>query len=429
MTGRTDTGPAGHPGTGLHGRRDGHVVVVGGGAAGHAAVERLRERGFTGRITVIGEERYRPYNRTPLSKQLLTGEYTVADLALPSFTDLDAVWRLGTRAVALDLRERVLTLPGAERMSYDGLVIATGVEARVLPGAPLFSDRVHLLRSLDDAHAIDQALGHASQRVVVVGGGFIGCELASTCRARGLDVTIVDVSPTLLTRALGTVLGAVAGDLHRDAGVRLHLGTGVRDWEPHSTGVRLNLEDGETIDADTVVVGIGTVPRVDWLAGSGLDCTDGVLTTATCHVIGADGAPVDGVVAAGDVARWPNRLFDDEPRRVEHWINAIQMGQAAADNLLTGPTSGRPYTPVPRFWSEQHGVKIQSVGMPALGPHIRIVEGSHTKRHFVATHTRPVPDGELLVGLVSFDDPRRLMAYTPLIGSVVKAAGTAPAAA
>ena len=359
----------------------------------------------------MGDEPHRPYNRTALSKQLLTGEYDVDDLRLPSFTDLDVQWRLGTPAQALDPARRVLTLPGAEQLRYDGLVIATGVEARVLPGTPLHSDRVWMLRTLTDAYGIDRALARASHRVAVVGGGFIGCELAATARRRGLDATIIDVSPTLLTRALGSALGAVVGDVHREAGVTLHLGSAVQSWQPHGQGVRLHLADRETVDADLVVVGIGTVPLVRWLAGSGLDTTDGVLADATCHAVGAD-----DVVVAGDIARWPNLLFDDVPRRVEHWINAIEMGQAAADNLLAGRERAVPFTPVPRFWSEQHDLKIQSVGMPTAAATMAITEGSVAKRSFVATFT---DDRKRMLGAVAFNHARQLLRYTPLVGTAV----------
>ena len=390
------------------------IVVVGAGRAGHAAAERLRESGFSGQLTIVGEERHRPYNRTPLSKQLLTGEYALDDLALPTFTELDARWRLGCRALALDPARRVVRLGGAEDLCYDGLVIATGVDARVLPGAPLHSDRIHMLRTLEDAHHIDQAMGHATGRLLIVGGGFIGAELASTARARGLDATIIDVSPVLLSRGLGQVLGAAVGDLHRDHGVRLHLGVGVTGWETHDGGVRLTLADGEVLDGDAAVVGIGTVPRTEWLAGSGLDTSDGILASRTCHAVGAQ-----DVVVAGDVARWPNLLFDGVPRRVEHWINAVEMGQHAADSLLAGPDRSEAFTPVPRFWSEQHGVKIQSVGSPHLGSDVRILEGTLASQRFVAGYLAPTAGRERLMGVVAFDSPRELLSYAPLVGQNV----------
>ena len=308
-------------------------------------------------------------------------------------------------------------------LRYGGLVLACGVAARSLPGSPVHPERIHLLRTLDDAHGIDKAFGHARDRVTIVGGGFIGCELASTARARGLAATIIDVSATLLHRALGTTLGAIVANVHRTNGVRLHLGVGITRWEPHGAGVRLILEDGERIDSDTVVVGIGTTPNTSWLADSGLDITDGILAESTCHAVGAE-----DVVAAGDVARWPNLAFDTVPRRVEHWINAIETGQAAADALLAGRAAAQPFTPIPRFWSEQHGVKIQSVGMPDLGHELRIIEGTPDNGPFLAAFTQPptAPGaiGHRLMGVVGIDSARRLLDYTPLIGRDVTIADT-----
>ncbi|MFF0133423.1 NAD(P)/FAD-dependent oxidoreductase [Streptomyces mirabilis] len=392
------------------------IAVVGTGLAGLSAAERLRELGWRGEITMIGEEPHRPYNRTPLSKQLLTGDRQPPDLALTTYTELDAAWRLGTRALGLDTERRELLLPGGERLPFDGLVIASGVEPRHLPGAPLHSDRVWMLRTLADARAVDRAFAGA-RHVAVIGGGFIGCEIACTARTRALDVTLIDASPTLLHRALGPALGAVVGDLHRDNGVRLHLGVGVRGWEEDKHGVTVLLDDGEQVRADAAVVGVGTMPRTDWLWHTGLDLTDGVLCAPTTHVLDPDGHALDGIVAAGDIARWPNHRFDDIPRRVEHWINAIEMGRHAAEALLAGPENSAPFTPVPRFWSHQHGVRIQSVGMPALGTDLTILDGDPARRRTVAGYTRPGPDGTpLLVGAVALDSPRTLLAHRHRIG-------------
>jgi NADPH-dependent 2,4-dienoyl-CoA reductase/sulfur reductase-like enzyme len=184
--------------------------------------------------------------------------------------------------------------------------------------------------------------------------------------------------------------------------------------------VRLFLEDGEIVDSDTVVVGIGTTPDTDWLTGSGLDLTDGILAAATCHAVRTDGWVLDDVVVAGDIARWPNYMFDTVARRVEHWINAIEMGQAAADNLLAGPTAATPFTPIPRFWTQQHDIKIQSLGMPALGHELRIIEGHPGNGGFIAAYTQPAGspnhDAHRLMGIVTVNACRRLPDYLPLIG-------------
>ena len=335
-----------------------HVVIVGAGQAGFRAAERLRELDFMGKITIVGDEPRRPYNRTPMSKQLLTGHLDVTDLRLPAWRELGISWRLGTRARSLDLDARTVRLAGGEKLGYDGLILAGGVQARHLPGTPMHSEHVWMLRTLDDCRAIDHLLERAGH-VAVIGGGFIGCELASTCRERVLDVTIIDVSPT----------------------------------------------NGERIDADMAVVGIGTTADTDWLESTGLDVSNGILCTPTCHVAGAT-----DIVACGDVARWPNLRFDATPRRIEHWLNAIEMGQHAATSLLLGADHAQPFTPIPRFWSQQHGHRIQSVGMPELG-HMTIAEGSTASRQFVATFDH---DGRT-VGAIAMNSPRRKIHYSELI--------------
>jgi len=403
------------------------VVIVGAGLAGHAAAERLRLDGFTGPVDIVGDEAQRPYDRTPLSKALLTGDLVPADLALPVFTDLDATFHLGVPAVALDTTAQVLTLGDGRRLGYDGLVLTPGVAARTLPDAPLHTEHVHTLRTLEDAVAVEKSLSGATDRVAVVGGGFIGCEVASTARHRGLDVTIIDLSPTLLHHGLGTALGAVVADLHTAHGVRLHMGVGVATWKTHDKGVRIQLTDGEVIDADMAVVGVGTDPHLDWLHDSGLHHDrhrpGGIAASATCHALDTAGAVLDTVVVAGDAARWPNLRFDTTPRRVEHWINAIEMGQAAATNLLTGPDTATPFAPTPRFWSSQHGVKIQSVGMPGLGDTMSVIAGTLPSRRFLTAYTRTTPGGAELVGLIAFDHTQALLEAAPLIGRTVTTTG------
>lgn len=406
-------------------KRTGHrIVIAGAGLAAMSAAERLREHGYAGELVIVGDEPHRPYNRTPLSKGLLTGEVSRRDLQLRTHTntDLNAGWRLDTSILGLDLDQRHLVLPGGEHLGFDGLIMATGVEARHLPDAPVHLPHVRMLRTLGDADAIDRALARADH-VAIVGGGFIGCEIAVTARARGLHATIVDLTPTLLARSLGPALGAIVGDIHRAAGVRLHLGVGVAGWSETAKGVELALDDGETITADAAVVGIGIHPRTDWLHGSGLDLTDGILCAPTCHVLDADGNALESVVAAGDIARWPNLRFDTTPRRVEHWINAIEMGQAAAEALLAGPTAARPFTPIPRFWSHQHGVRIQSLGMPTLGTDMVVLDGTPQSRRFVAGFTQPTPEGPpILVGAVALDSPRALHDLRDRIGAPLSAA-------
>ncbi|WP_280700189.1 FAD-dependent oxidoreductase [Kitasatospora sp. GP82] len=399
--------------------RDGYrrIVVAGGGLAGLSAASRLRERGFDGELVLVGEELRRPYSRPPLSKQFLAGELGSEDLTFRADDSLDAHWLLGTHMIGLNAEKKTLELRGGERLPYDGLVIATGVDAKRLPQTPVVSDRIRTVRTLTDAAAIQQAM-HAARahHVVILGGGFVGCELACTARDQGMDVTLVVHSAPLLRRVLGSKLGEVVGRIQARAGVDVRLSTKISEWSDTGSGLRLRLDDGEMIDADFVVLGLGSVPRTEWLHGSGLDVTDGVLCDTTCHAVDLTGRPVPGIVAAGDVARWPNERFDSTARRVEHLIHAVEMGQHAADSLLQGPTEAEMFTPVPRFWSEQHGTRLQAVGMPALGERMEIVEGSLRSESFVAAYKRDTPQGTQLVAAVAFDMPRQLLDYRDRIG-------------
>ncbi|WP_051370565.1 FAD-dependent oxidoreductase [Streptomyces sp. 142MFCol3.1] len=393
------------------------IVVAGAGLAGLSAATRLRERGFDGELVIVGEEAHRPYSRPPLSKQYLSGELSEEQLMFRADEALDAHWLLDTRLVGLDLYGSAVELPGGERLPFEGLVVATGVDAKRLPEAPLFSDRVRTIRTLRDAAVVRQAMDAARARhVVILGGGFVGCELACTARDSGLDVTLVVHSAPLLRRVLGERLGAVVGDIQRRAGVDVRLGTKVVDWQDHGDVLRLRLDDDEVIDCDFVVLGLGSEPRTEWLRGSGLDVSDGVLCAPTSHAIDAWGRPTPHIVAAGDVARWPNLRFDPQPRRVEHLIHAVEMGQQAADALLRGPERAARFAPVPRFWSEQHGTRIQAVGIPALGTEVEITEGSLRSERFVARYTRDTPHGPQIVGAVAFDMPLELLDYRDQIG-------------
>ncbi len=380
------------------------VVIVGASLAGLRAAEELRDQGFDGTITLVGEEPHRPYDRPPLSKQVLAGDWEPERLTLPAASDdgLALDWRLGTSATGLDLSANEVLLGGGERLRYDGLVIATGAAPRRLPGTDHL-DGVHTLRSVDDCLEIRSALDRSPSRVAVVGAGFIGAEVAATCRQRGIDVTLIEALAVPLERGLGPEMGAIAADLHRDHGVDVRLSVGVVTIDGTDRVERLRLSDGSAIDADLVVVGIGVQPVTDWLEGSGLTIDNGVVCDETCLA-----AP--GVVAAGDVARWYNRRFD-EVMRVEHWDNAIAMGTAAACRLLAGGGAGDPFTPVPWFWSDQYDRKIQLAGLAGPDDEVRVVAGSVEERRFVALYGR----AGRLVGVLGWSWPRQVMTYRALI--------------
>lgn len=382
------------------------IVVVGASLAGLRAAETLRAQGFDGALTLVGDEAHRPYDRPPLSKQVLTGDWEVDRTFLPSAVPAPADgdepfdWRLGRRATGLDLAGRSVVLDGGERVGFDGLVIATGCRPRAIGGEGLGG--VHVLRTIDDALALRTELELGPDRVVVVGAGFIGSEVAASCRARDLAVTVVEALPVPLGRVLGADMGALCADLHRDHGVDLRLGVGVEgfadDGVGHVTGVRLT--DGSTVDARVVVVGIGVIPNTEWLDGSGLTLDNGVVCDGTCLA-----AP--GVVAAGDVARWPNARFGGELMRVEHWDNAIEMGMAAAQRLLAVDGDALPYAPVPWFWSDLYDRKIQLAGRAGPDDEVQVVHGDVAERRFVALYGR----GGRVVGALGWNRPRHVMQW------------------
>jgi NADPH-dependent 2,4-dienoyl-CoA reductase/sulfur reductase-like enzyme len=352
------------------------IVVVGASVAGLTAAEALRREGFTGRLTLVGAEKHLPYDRPPLSKQVLSGSWSPAKVALrgaDAIAGLDAEWLLGRTATALDVDARKVTLSDGEVLGYDGLVIATGVTPRSLPHGHELAG-VHLLRTLDDALALREGLA-AAKSVVVIGAGFLGAEAAAVAREQGLAVTLADPLPSPMIRQLGAPMGELLAALHRRHGVDVRTGVGVAGLtgtDGRVTGV--DLDDGSTLTPDVVLVSIGSVPSVGWLAGSGLSLGNGVDCDELCQA-------ARGVVAAGDVASWPHP--DLGRTRVEHRMNATEQGIAAAKTLLG---KGSPFLPVPYFWTDQFDVKIQAYGMPSQEADFEIVAGDAAEGKFAALY-------------------------------------------
>jgi 3-phenylpropionate/trans-cinnamate dioxygenase ferredoxin reductase component len=381
------------------------VVIVGASLAGFRAAQTLRREGFDGLITLVGDEARRPYDRPPLSKRVLDGRVAPEAIALErGDEDLELDWRLGVRATGFDAADRTVTLDGGEELGADGVILACGARPRTLPGTDGLAG-VHVLRRLDDSLALRAALESRSERVVVIGAGFIGAEVAATARGMGLDVTIVEALELPLARALPPTIGAVCAELHRDHGVDLRLGMGVGGLVADGQGrvAAVQLADGTSIEADVVVVGIGVVPNIEWLEGSGLVLGDGVICDETTLA-----AP--GIVAAGDVARWFNPVFGED-MRVEHWDNAVSMGQHAARRLLAGGGAGEPFAPVPYFWSDQYDRKLQLAGRAAPDDTVEVVEGSFDERRFVALIGR----GDRLVGAFAMNRPPAIPRWTQRI--------------
>lgn len=363
-----------------------NVVVVGAGVAGTRAAETLRQDGYDGALTVVGAERYAPYHRPPLSKKFLTGKVHRAGVDLAPQSDMDARVLRGASALALDTSSRTVAVRDDGQdlsLPFDGLVIASGAVPREWPGGPV-PDGVLMLRTVDDCLAIRDRLG-SRPRVVVVGGGFIGAEVAASCRTMGLQTVLVEKASSPLLSALGKELAPRWADLHRQHGVDLRVGVGVDGFVGNGRVEGVRLTDGSLVPADLVIVGLGVTPATDWLEGSGLHVDDGVICDSTGVAEGGTGDA--NVVAAGDVARWWHPLYERH-LRTEHWDDAGRQGAAAARALLAGPQDAEPYDEVPYFWSDQYDVKLQMLGVPADYDAVKIVEGNPDTWEFVAAYGR-----------------------------------------
>jgi NADPH-dependent 2,4-dienoyl-CoA reductase/sulfur reductase-like enzyme len=368
------------------------VAVIGASLAGLSAARALRRQGFDGGLTIIGAEAHRPYDRPPLSKEFLAGDIGEGELALElDDENLDARWLLGVHATGLDAGAGAVALDDGTEVRANGVIVATGARARVWPGAQPAG--VHVLRTIDDALALRQDL-RPGARLVVIGAGFIGAEVASTAVKLGLDVTVIEVACTPLAGALGEELGAAVARLHAKHGTRLLCGvavTGLTGAE-HVTGVEL--ANGRHLAADVVVAGVGAIPNVEWLDGSGLELANGVV----CDAGGATSIP--NVVAVGDCAAWYEPCVGTA-HRVEHWTGARDRAAVAVSTLLTGRYQGAPSKP-PYFWSDQYGCRIQFAGIARPDDEISFETGDLNEDSFLAVYRR---DGRP-VAVLGVDQPR-----------------------
>jgi NADPH-dependent 2,4-dienoyl-CoA reductase/sulfur reductase-like enzyme len=384
------------------------IVVAGAGLAGHRSVLALRDAGFDGELTVIGSEPDPPYDRPPLSKQLLRGEFTPEQCYFPAARDA-ATWLLGQTAAGLDTGRRTVTLADGTRVPFDGLVIATGRSARRpswlagRAGGPLGG--VHTLRTLRDALRFQSSLTSGS-RVVIIGAGFIGCEVAATLATLGVgDVTLTDVAPRPMP-VLGPEAGDRAAKLHADHGVKLRMGTSVAALEGGDRVRAVVLDDGERLPADLVLVAVGSAPNSGWLADSGLRLSAGaVVCDRYCFA-------ADGVVTAGDIAAWPHPHGD--PACVEHWTNARDMAAVAAGNLIADSGDRAPLRSVPTFWSDQYNVKIKSAGLLRAANRYRVVDEDPARPSLVIEAYRD----EDLVGAIVFNRNRTILDYQRRLAEV-----------
>lgn len=384
------------------------AVVVGSSIGGVRAAQALRSEGFDGRVVLIGEEARAPYDKPPLSKQFLAGEWDTARVGLLTQDAADRVQielLLGVAASRLDVADKHVLLADGQRVAYDSLVIATGASARPSPWRP--PSGVHVVRTLGDSCALRSDLQRGGP-VVVVGGGFIGSEVAATARGLGHEVTVVDPLPTPIGRVVGPEIGRYFSELHHRHGVTTRFGTGVEEITGVAGHLRVQLTDGSSLRAATVIVGIGAVPNDGWLADSGLALDNGVLCDEHSRVVDAP-----DVYAIGDVARWFHSGHREHVR-VEHWTNAVEQAACAAHNIAH-PEDLRAYRPVEYVWSDQYDWKAQIVGRPTRGTRHELVGGlSGEKPRAAALYTA---DSGLLVGAVTVNWPKALVLCRRLVTS------------
>jgi NADPH-dependent 2,4-dienoyl-CoA reductase/sulfur reductase-like enzyme len=380
------------------------IVIIGASLAGVRAAETLRTNGFAGALTIIGAETHMPYDRPPLSKNYLAGDWDADRIALRKPDDLSALninWMLGTSATSLHTDSSVVTLADGSQVSYDGLIIATGGLVRRLPNQPDIAG-VHVLRTLDDASALRDELAEGV-RVVVIGAGFIGLEVAATATKRGARVTVLEGLEAPLIRALGAETGTAIGAVHARNGVDIRCGVQVASINGDQRVTGVTLTNGDTFEADVVVVGIGVAPATQWCSDSALTISDGIV----CDV-NLNAGPAN-VFVAGDVLRWPNGMFKDiEPTmRVEHWTNAAEQGAMAAKNLLATLRNEpmEPYSAVPFFWSDQFDARIQFLGRAFESSTVDVVAGDVAAGRWCAMFST----NDRLTGVLGVSMPKLVM--------------------
>jgi NADPH-dependent 2,4-dienoyl-CoA reductase/sulfur reductase-like enzyme len=396
-------------------KSSGRIVIVGASIAGLRAAEALRNQGFTGSLTIIGDEPHEPYDRPPLSKQVLKGWVAADHTKLPRSRAVDADWRLGVAATRLDRVNRQVHLANGDKVPFDRLLIATGTRARPWPNPTEAAlDGVFTLRTCDDAARVRARLATRPERVLIIGAGFIGSEMASVCCELGIPVTVAERGAAPLVGALGGVIGAIAAEMQRQHGVDLRTGTGVTSLEGDASGHvrRAQLSDGSTLETDLVIASLGSIRNTEWLEGSGLAAGFwGVGCDAGCRAFDINGVVTDSIYVAGDVARFPHVLYEYQFLTLEHWDNAVLGAQVAAHNMVSLEPDRRPHLPLPAFWSSQFGVNIKSVGVCPFGDEIVFTQGSINERRFAAAYGRR----GRIVAAVTFNHGKWLQYYAEQI--------------
>lgn len=368
----------------------GHIVIVGASLAGLSAVRTLHQEGFNGPVTLIGDEPYPPYDRPPLSKSVLSGWLPADNIFLPQSEVGNVEWLLGVPATQLHLDKKTVQLADGRHIPFDRLLIVTGTRARPWPNASEAAlDGVFTIRTLDDSKQLRQRLAAKPRHVLVIGAGFTGSEVASICREQGLTVTVTERSAAPLAGALGGAAGIAVSHLQRAHGVDLRCNVTVMELEGDQQGrlCAAHLSDDDVIPVDVAVVALGSVRNIEWLQGAHLAAdARGIVCDGACRVFNTDAIVTDNIFVAGDIARWPNPIFDGQLLAVEHWGNAVEQAATAAHNMICAPAELRGYRHIPNFWSNQFGLNIKSVGLPPLADEVMVMQGTVAEGRFVAAY-------------------------------------------
>lgn len=382
------------------------VLMVGASAAGLATMEALRRKGYSGRVTILGAEPHLPYDRPPLSKQVLCGLWEPSRAQLrptEKLSALDAEFVLGDAATSLNVRERTVHTSAGRALTADAIVVATGLRPRTLPDQHGLAG-VHVLRTLDEASALRADLLSCT-RAVVVGDGVLGTEIAASAAGMGVAVTLTGPQKAPLAYQFGPLVSDLIARLHTERGVTLRLGSGVTGLDSRNgrvTGVRL--ESGEVLPADVVVVAFGAEPATEWLEGSGLALANGLVCDSRCRA-------AEGIYAAGDVARWHHETLE-VALRLENRTNATEQANHVAGVILG---DDRPYTPVPYFWTDQFDTKIHAHGTLSADAEVSIVEGDPAERRFVAQYRRH----GVVTGVLGWNMPKQARLRRPDLGGAL----------
>lgn len=381
------------------------VAIVGAGLSALRTAESLRKHGYTGRIRIFGDERHAPYNRPPLSKEALSGGIEIEALAFAQRASIaDVEWQLGSKVTSCDLVNKTLTTEDGAQTGMAALVVASGIRPRRLSIPGPDTGRL-FLRTIEDAMALRDHLT-AKKKLLIMGAGFIGCEVAATARKLGCEVDVVALDSEPMIRPLGAELGAGMRRHHEQHGVRFHLGRTVREFQGTERITAAVLDDGTHIETDIVLAAVGSLPNIEWLAGNDCDLSDGVLTDGYLAVVDS---PMPAV-AVGDIARHPNALFPGAVMRIEHWNMPTEMGKLAGGtlaSLLAGEQpSGDSFCALPSFWSDQYELNVQSFGIPGAAEDYRLLDGHYDGDCVVGYY-----DDSGLIGVIGVNRTAELMPY------------------